>query len=201
MKLLKNSVFNKDYKPNQPNRPNQATMSKNDVVFVYKIRTTSGNIAYIVYYDHNNADVVDCFSFAEFRERFGTAVQTQSLETAIHIARGIQREETPEYSFVVYDGYLNAFLEGQEQDKPTPSYSLRLVTNPVYFGESEDSTTDESLFTSTGEVVALKAERDSFKREATSAREQVGKLEEQLRRTREENQRLESALITLARTA
>ena len=177
-------------------------MSKNDIVAVYKIRTTSGKIAYIVYYEKNNADIVDYFSFTAFRERFKTAKQTHSLETAICIARRIQRKKIPEYSFVVYDGYLNAFLEGQvpEQEKPKPSSTLRCETNPAYLRQSEDFATDESLFVSSGEVTALKEERDSCRREATNLKEQLEKQKDALQRAQEENQRLQSALLHLART-
>ena len=214
MKLLDVLTINKDYKskqlqpkqanqlqPKQANQlqPKQATMSKNDIVVIYKFRTTSGSIAYIAWYEGNNADFVDEHTFAQFRDLVRRGKQTTSLETAVRIARRIQREETPEYSFVVYNGYINAFHE--EHGVQSPSSTLRFITNPGYLGEPEDLSTDESLFVSTDEVAALKAERNSYRMEATSAREAQARFEDQLRRTREENQRLQLALLTLARTA
>jgi hypothetical protein len=179
-------------------------MSKNDIVVIYKFRTTSGSIAYIAWYEGNNADFVDEHTFAEFRDLVRRGTQTQSLETAVRIARDIQREETPEYSFVIYDGYINAFHE--EHGEQSPTSTLRFITNPCYLGEPEDLSTDESLFVSTDEVATIKVERDALRIEATVAREQLtkceerlAKLEEQLRRTQEENKSLESTLLYLAR--
>jgi hypothetical protein len=172
-------------------------MSKNDIVVIYKFRTTSGETAFIAWYENNNADVVDAHTFAEFRELVRKGKQTTNAKTAVRIASRIQREEIPEYSVVVFDGYLNAFFE--EEGVPSPSSPLRYKTNPVYLGGTEDLIPVESLIPSSDEVAALKAERDSFRMEATSYREKVARLEDQLRRAQEDIVRLNSAFLYLSR--
>ena len=110
-------------------------MSKNDVVAIFKFRTTDGRVKYYVWYEHGNSDVIDSMTFAEFREFVKGKRLTRNLETAKTIAAQLQRTNIPEYSFVVYDGYYNAFFT--EHGYPNPSTGLQLKTNPVYLGLGE----------------------------------------------------------------
>lgn len=116
-------------------------MSKNDVVVIYKFRTTSGKIMYYVWYDNNSADSVECFTFAEFRELIKGKHVTSNLKTAQHIASQIQKSEIPEYHFIVYDGYFNVLLV--EDGNVNPSRPLQFRTNPEYLGRSEDDFSDD----------------------------------------------------------
>jgi hypothetical protein len=110
-------------------------MSKNDVVAIFKFRTTDGRVKYYVYYEHGNADVIDSMTFAMFREFVKGKKLASKLKTAKTLAAQLQKENIPEYLVVVYDGYFNAF--SAEHGYPTPSTGLQFKSNPVYLGLGE----------------------------------------------------------------
>lgn len=108
-------------------------MSYNNLAVIYKFRTISDRIAYLVWYDNNNAEAIVDMSFEEFRDFTKKHRLTWSIDMARHIAFKIQQEKVPEYSYIVYEGYFNAFYE-----EGYPSQKIFLKNNPKFNIESQD---------------------------------------------------------------
>ena len=123
-------------------------MSRNNVVVIYPMKTTSGQTVYVVWHDKDSADGVDILTFGEFRARIKGLQQLTSLKCAINVARYVQHKKLCEYSFLVYDGYINALIEANDLKLPIPTCPIRFETNPVYLGNPEDLSTDAKFLVS-----------------------------------------------------